>query len=475
MATCSEKELPDKARALWMKARSAADLKNYGYAISLLQNVLREVPNFLDGRKMLRSAAIAQSSGKKGSSLLSSLSSVSLRSPGNVKKDPLAALDQAERLLDSDPYNLGANTMLKDAAMAAGMVETAIFALETLAKGNPKDTKVLHELGELYFSNDKTELALEIFNRIAELNPGDLLALKRAKDTAAQQTLKQGGWETAKSYRDLIKDKDEATALEQKSRSFKDVATIDAELAELSKQYEANPQHVDVVRSIAQLMESKFGQTSATEDLAGAVQWYAYCDQLLGGSDPALARKHSDLRLKQLDQSIKEFEHWFANGGDSHPDAEQYRQQLADMKLERESANIGEARKRVERNPTDLQLRFELAERLIAAGLFTDAIPELQRARQNPNVRLRAVSLLGRCYSEKGMKDLAVQQYKTAVSEMVAMDSAKKDTLYRLALLHEQMGNQAEYTDCIKDLYEADYGYLDVAQRVEASYSTPKA
>jgi ribosomal protein L20 len=85
MATCSEKELPEKARALWIKARSAADLKNYGYAISLLQNILKEAPTFLDGRKMLRSAAIAQNSGKKGSGLFSSLSSVSLRSAGNAQ------------------------------------------------------------------------------------------------------------------------------------------------------------------------------------------------------------------------------------------------------------------------------------------------------------------------------------------------------------------------------------------------------
>ncbi len=475
MATVSEKELPDKARALWTKAKSAAELKNYGYAISLLQNVLKEAPAFLDGRRMLRAAAVAQTDGKRGSGLMSSLSSVSLRSGANVKKDPAAAMDQAERLLDSDPYNVAANTMLKEAAMAAGLVETAIFALETISKGSPKDTKVLHELGDLYLASENTEKALEIFNRIAEINPSDLTALKRAKDTAAQQTLKQGGWETAKSYRDLIKDKDEAKALEQKGRTFKDVATIDAQLGELSQQYEANPQHVDVVRSIAQLMELKYEQTSNADDLAGAVQWYAYCDQLLGGSDPALARKHSDLRLKQLDKSIRAFEEWFAAGGDAHPEAEQYREQLSAMRMEREAANIGEARKRVERNPTDLQLRYELAERMIAAGQFTDAIPELQRARQNPNVRLKAISLLGRCYSEKGMRDLAVQQYKTAVSEMVAMDGNKKDTLYRLALLHEGMGNTAEYVECLKELYEADYGYLDVAQRVEASYSTPKA
>ena len=476
MAICSEKELPEKARTLWLKAKSAAELKNHGYAISLLQNILKEVPGFLDGRKMLRAAAIAQKDGKKGSSLFGSLSSVSLRGGATLKKDPIAAMDMAERILDSDPFNPAANHLLKEAAIAAGLPEIAVFAMETLSRGNPKDIKVLHELGELYFTADQPDLALQIFNRITEINPGDLTALKRAKDTAANLTMKQGGWETAKSYRDLIKDKDEATALEQKGRTFKDVATIDAQLAELSAQYEANPQHVDVVRQIAQLMELKLEQTGSPDDLAGAVQWYAYCEQLLGGSDPALARKYSDLRLRQLDQSIKAFEDWFESGGDAHPDAEQYRQQLLEMRRERDSAHIGEARKRVDRNPTDLQLRFELAEKMMEAGQFTEAIPELQRARQNPNVRLKAVSFLGRCYSEKGMTDLAVQQYKTAVAEMVAMDAMKKDTLYRLALLHEMMGNQTEYMDCLKDLYEADYGYMDVAARVEGSYSAaPKA
>ncbi|NBV87044.1 MAG: hypothetical protein EBS01_12465, partial [Verrucomicrobia bacterium] len=227
MAICSEKELPEKARALWIKAKSAAELKNHGYAISLLQNVLKEAPGFLDGRKMLRSAAIAQKDGKKGSSLFGSLSSVNLRGGAILKKDPLAAMDMAERILDSDPFNPAANHLLKEAAIAAGMSEIAVFALETLSKGNPKDVKVLHELGDLYFSADKPDLALQIFNRISEINPGDLAALKRAKDTAAHLTMKQGGWETAKSYRDLIKDKDEAKSLEQKGRTFKDVATID--------------------------------------------------------------------------------------------------------------------------------------------------------------------------------------------------------------------------------------------------------
>jgi hypothetical protein len=39
--------------------------------------------------------------------------------------------------------------------------------------------------------------------------------------------------------------------------------------------------------------------------------------------------------------------------------------------------------------------------------VFRPSLPELQRARQNPNARLKTMNLLGQCYRELGMLDLA--------------------------------------------------------------------
>src|ERR1700694_6270901 len=99
---------------------------------------------------------------------------------------------------------------------------------------------------------------------------------------------------------------------------------------------------------------------------------------------------------------------------------------------------ISESRKRVERNPTDLQLRFELGEHLVNAGQFRDALPELQRARQNPNARLKAMNLLGRCYRELGMLDLAMKQLEEAAKEITSMNAMKKEIVYNLVLVYEQ-------------------------------------
>ncbi len=469
MPIINDKELPDDARALWLKALSAFELRNYGYAISLIGAVIKKSPGFLDGRKVLRKAEVAATKGKK--SFLSGLSTASLKGGSMVKKDPMAAMELAEKTLEADPYNSQGNHLLKDAAKAAGFPEISAFALETLVEGNPKDTKVMHELGELYTALGDSDKAVRLYTRISEINPADLIAVKRSKDAAASATMKKGGWEQAQSYRDLMKDKDQAVNLEQQSRVFKDVAMIENQLAELGAQYEANPESVDVVRRIAGLYDQKQQETATLDDLHEAIKWFHYTNDLTKGADPAVARKLSDLQMKDRDLRIKSYEEWLAVAENKeHEEGQRVQDELDTLLKERAELQIGDAKRRVERNPTDLQLRYELGERLMQAGQTNDAIPELQRAKQNPNVRLKAINLLGQCFTEKGMLDMAVTQFKTAASEITAMDATKKEVLYKLAMVYEKMGNKKEALECLKEIYEVDYGYRDVAQRVESSY-----
>ena len=168
---------------------------------------------------------------------------------------------------------------------------------------------------------------------------------------------------------------------------------------------------------------------------------------------------------------MKVLEEWLAQADPTDPETRPFADELSDMRREQAASTLDVAKKRVSDNPTDLTLRYELGETLIKAGQFTEAIQELQRAKQNPNVRMRAMNLLGQCYVEKNMLDLAVKQFRDAASETTAMDTTKKDILYRLGLVLEKMGKKDEYIECMKQIYEVDYGYLDVAKRVESSYS----
>jgi len=50
------------------------------------------------------------------------------------------------------------------------------------------------------------------------------------------------------------------------------------------------------------------------------------------------------------------------------------------------------------------------------------------------------------------------------------MDAMKKEIVYNLGLVYEQMGEGEKSIEAMKQVYEADYGYRDVATRVESSY-----
>ena len=466
MAVKNERDLSDQQRGYWLKAVAAIELRNFGYAIELLQNLLKQEPQFLTGRQMLRRTEVTRAkTAKKGFFNISTASLAVMKAQRELKKDPAKTIELVEKVLEMGPYNLQANMLLKEAAIAADYPDIAIFAMETLLENDPRDVKVLHELGRLYHQYERSDKAVEIYNRITEINPVDLEAFKLGKDAAARASMKQGGWNEAESYRDLIKDKEAAVSLEQQNRIQLTGEALEQQINETYARHEVEPENIDLAKRLGLLHDQK-------DDLEGAIAWYRYAVELTDRSDPGLVRKVTDLKMKMLERQIREDEDYLAEHGSG---SEQFAEKAAALeaaKRERAEILIGDARKRLDRNPTDLQLRYELGEHLANAGQFRDALPELQRARQNPNARLKAMNLLGQCYRQLGMLDLAAKQLHDAASEMLAMDAVKKEILYNLGLVYEQMGDGDKYLDAMKTIYEADYGYRDVARRVEISYES---
>ncbi len=471
MAVKTEKELSETQRSHWLKAVAAIELRNFGYAISLLQGILRQEPEFLTGRQLLRRTEVTKSkSAKKSLFNVSTAPLTVMRAQREMKKDPKRAMEMLEKVLEEEPYHRQANLVLKQAAVAAGWPEIGVFALRTLLEKSPRDLKVLHELGRLYHELGQNDPEVEIYNQIIEINPHDAEALRLGKDASAHASMKSGGWTQAESYRDLIKDKEMAVSLEQQSRMRLSGEPLDRQIAETYALHQAEPENVDLARRLGALNEQK-------DDIGAAIAWYQYAADLTKGADAGLIRKVSDLKMKRFDREIVAHEEFLFTHDAGHELYAEKSEELKIAKKKRAEIVIDDARKRLERNPTDLQLRFELGEQLVNAGHFRQALPELQRARQNPNARLKAMNLLGRCYTELGMLDLALKQLEEASKEILSMDAMKKEIVYNLGLVYEQMGDKERSLNCMKQIYEADYGYKDVATRVESSYqqNSPRA
>src|SRR6058998_2665709 len=231
MAVKTEKELNETQRSLWLKAMAAVELRNFGYAISLLQGILKQEPEFLTGRQLLRRAEVTkQKAGKKSFFNISTAPIAVMKAQREIRKAPKRAVELLEKVLEEEPYNRQANLVLKEAALAAGWPEIGVFALRTLLEENSRDVKVLHELGRLYRQLGDHDQEVEIYNQITAINPLDAQALRLGKDASAHGSMKRGGWTQAESYRDLIKDKEAAVSLEQQSRMHLTGESLDQQI-----------------------------------------------------------------------------------------------------------------------------------------------------------------------------------------------------------------------------------------------------
>ncbi|HBJ86481.1 MAG TPA: hypothetical protein DDZ88_22025 [Verrucomicrobiales bacterium] len=453
-----EAELDPRHQALWKKALISAERKNWEYVIDQLLPIVIANVGFIDGRKLLRSAESEASGGSGGKKFSFGLGGFK---PSSKKEPAEAIADMEENVFRKDPFNLNANEQLYEIAMKMHFPELAAFALETIRAGHPENTKHMHKLAQHYMAHEQPELASEVYRLIVKANPRDMEAMKGEKDAAARTSILRQGW-GGDNFRNAMKDGGEAAKLEMLSRQGMTQEQMEQFLAETIAQYNADQSDIMIVKRMSDLYE-KLGQ------IESALMFYDYALTLNPG-DVALQRKVEIIRDKVQDQQIEDFEREIeANPG--APDIEEKRAQVAEIRRQRSSVVINEAKSRVDRNPTDKTLRYELGQAYFNAGMFTEAIPELQQAKSNPNMRIKAILLLGRCFERKNMNDLAKTSLLEASKELLIMDAIKKEVLYELAHVLEKMGDKPGSLDALKEIYNADYGYKDVAKRVESSYS----
>ena len=498
----TEKDLSPAQRSSYLKALNALETGNHATVTALLGPVVAAEPEFVAGRKLLRQAQMARSRGKSGFLGLSG-GGLSL-GRSKIKKlleggDWKTALAEAEKALETDPTGGQPNKDLFDAAEAAaqpargemaaakaafdsapedakpaaaraldaasGRVRAfesiARLALECIAF-DPKNAKAKHELGDYLMRIEEYDEAAKVFNEISKHNPSDLDSPGKAKEAAARRSMQRGKLGTS-TFADLVKQREEAAR--QGGEKVVGAGESAEELAlKVYEAHAAGKPDREAARKLAELYYN-------SEDFANALEYYRYISALANETDAGLLRKISDTEVRRLMRLITDKEKELAAMPSGDPAAAALRDEVEELKRGRAEQMLGEARKRVERNPTDLQYRFELGEQLVLAGHYKDAIPELQKARSNPNTRTKALNMLGKCYTERNMLDLAAKTLTDAASEIPGMDGTKKDIMYNLGLVYERMGNTEKSLECMKEIYEVDYGYLDVAERVEASYT----
>ena len=451
----TEKELPASEAGLWVKAQQAVEAKNFKYAVSILRTLIKRTPGFLKGRQVLRACEVkvTPDAGRK----TSIFSGVRLTT---TRRDPQTTIVTIEDELEKDPYSIPANETLFAAATDLNLPALAAFALETICQGQPNPKKHLHLLANHYIKNEQFSEAAETYRRILKIDRTDPVAQRGEKDCAARASMRQGNWEGSGDFRTKMKNQNATADLESADKVGLTKAELEARLAQLSQEYAADNTNLQVVKGIAAVYEQM-------EDFSNAYSFYAYAFQLSGNADLSINDKAMEMREKVLQAELENFQQVL----NADPNNEEAKQNLAQRKKEIAQIVVADAKSRVDANPTDAQLQYKYGQALYDAEQYSEAIPALQRARTNPNLRVKAMLMLGRCYAAKNMSDMAIRQLEEANAEHVTMDDTKKELLYLIASLYEKSDNKEKALENYKTIYEVDYGYRDVAQKVESAYS----
>ncbi len=463
MAEKSLSELPRDLRLLYTKGHEALQRDNFDYAIDLFNQVLAKAPAVYECRKELRAAQMKKAAGGTGffKKMLSSASSSPLLAKGHVElaRDPAEALKIAEQILNGDPTNSGAHKLVVQAATALELARTAVLSLEVLAANSPKDREVAIKFANALADSGQVGRAEKVLADLCRVYPTDNELAQALKDISARKTLDEGGYEALAegkgSYRDILKNKEEAVSLEQQNRQVKTEDVAERLINEYEMRLKTEPKNMKLVRSLAELYAQK-------KQFDRALEYYAQIKASEIGADASLDRSIAETTARKFDHEVSLLD----------PSAPDHAEKVAKLQAEKLAYQLAECQKRVERFPTDLQIRFEMGQLYLQAGKIGEAIQEFQKAQGNPHRRIAAMNYLAQCFAKRRMYELATRTLQGALKEKLVFDDEKKELIYNLGSVLESMGKKEEAIKQFELIYEVDIGYRDVAAKVDAYYAS---
>ncbi len=370
-------------------------------------------------------------------------------------KQFVAAAKQLGKM--GDPKSLAAaiEAAMKLSATVKPVADVAIFLGEEFRNTGMFNDKVLWQLAHMYMerfnnSGKKDDAALEkaitTMTALEKAMPNHAEAGRTVKNWHAMQSMQRrntGGQAT--DFRSQVASTDAARRQEVLNRNVRTLEDAREVIKFLDEDLQKSPgdkflwvKKGDVHRRISELAIARTCYEKA---------------QVLDEYDFTITMKLGDLRIEEAKERLKAL----PAGG---PEAAAAGKQLLDME-------IAEYRVRVERQPTDMGHRFNLARNLLTTGDIDGAAAEFQKTVNDPRLRKSSHRGLAICFQKRNLLDLAIQQYKLFLPLVEDEQSTEaKEGRYQLAKLYEDRGQNAEAIVEYEKLVTLDFGYKDAAARL---------
>lgn len=446
--------VPDVSKYI-ERAEQEAKRRNFDGAIALYAEILQIDPDSGEARSGLRRAALKKLDRRyppRALLFLLNLPAWLLLGIARLFRAHGMVAGVCEYALRRDPRNPRLNLMLGNALLQQGHRNGAEAALAVVTEFDQTNLEALKTLGRLRYERKDLEGALDCFERALKVNPRDQDAARMRKNLAAEGAIQKGGYEEARSARDLAKSERQLKERERSQRIVRTSEDLESAIAELQEDLEKSPEDVKLLLRLASLQTQKRALDDAVDTLARA--------RKLQPEDQEVAERLGDVRIRRLEERLALAERALEQGEEGAEDrVSRLKRELLDLQVE-------EFERRVELHPTDLGLRFRLGQYLLRDGRLDEAIEQFQSAVKDPRHRTAALHQLGRAFARKGLTDLAARQLEQAAESLGSMTSQRKEILYDLARVCERSGDPGRALTVYKEIYESDIGFKDVGDKI---------
>lgn len=433
---------------------------DYKYAIQLFKEACKFAPEQLVYRQHLRVAAKLKFGNNKKGSAVARLTTVGSRASlkaAKAKKDYYRALECCEDILSENPWDSHVLLELAEVFEHLGLLDHAVWSAEGAMERDPADANVNRSLAHFYEKHGDFTKAIDCWERVKKARPADQEADRKMKDLAASHTIDRGRYEEAKSFTQAIADKAKTQELLDETKGGGGDARFATQIADLLQRVQKAPAELPPYLQLSQIYR-RTGKLEQARELMDKAR------EATGGHPDALTEL-ADIEADRIRHDLTVAKKQAAE----KPDDAAAQKRVQDLTRTLNDFELREYQRRCEHMPSDTNLRVELGIRLAKAGLYDQAITELQKALGNPHRKTDVLMWIGRSFHAKKNPRMAKRHYEQALESLGAADQERfKELHYLLGRVCQDMGDAGAATQHYEEVAAIDYAYRDVAQRLDA-------
>lgn len=440
--------------AQFERANQVIATGNYDYGIQLLMSCCKLDPANLVYRQTLRRTEKIKFKNNLRGSRLAWLTSAKAKSRirgARRKRNYLQVLEYGEEVLAKNPWDVGAQMDMADAADALGRLDLAIWIMEQARQKDPNFPAVNRSLARFYEKQGSFAQAIALWELVRKADPSDVEAVHKAKDLAATETIQRGCYDQV-LLGSAIHDPAKTPAL----APIPEVDPYTQEVTALQAKLQAEP------TKPAHYLE-----------LAAHYRRNSHFDKAMALLEQGLAAtgNHFQLRLEVVDLEVEPFRQNLAITDEklkADPSNDELRQIRQKLRKEINTRETDLFRMKSDRFPGDLGCHLELGIRLLRGNQIDEAIRELQIAKADPRQGWRALMNLGQCHKHRNNWSQARRSFEEALPALPPTETGpRKEILFALAQGCADAGELADAVELAHELANLDITYRDIGRLLE--------